>query len=60
MLVACTDREVFPDLSLTTVELNPGRTAREAMDWLLDIVEGRAAARSNIEIPLRLVPRETT
>ena len=53
--MACTDREVFPDLSLTTVEIDPGRTGREAMQLLLDIVEGRGDAHSNIEIPLRLI-----
>jgi DNA-binding LacI/PurR family transcriptional regulator len=59
-IVACTDREVFPDLPLTTIELDPGRTAREAIDLLLDIVEGRNDVPSNIEIPVRLVPREST
>jgi len=59
-VVACTDREVFPGLPLTTVELDPARTAREAMGLLLDIVEGKIEAASNIEIPLRLVPREST
>ncbi len=59
-VVACTDREVFPGLPLTTLELDPGRTAREAMDLLLDIVEGKAETASNIEVPLRLVPREST
>lgn len=59
-IAACTDREVFPNLSLTTIEIDPGRTAREAVGLLLDIVERLADARSNIEIPLRLVPREST
>jgi len=59
-IVACTDREIFPDLPLTTLELDPGHTAREAMGLLLDIVEGRSDVRANIEIPLRLVPRESS
>jgi DNA-binding LacI/PurR family transcriptional regulator len=59
-IVAATDREEFPDLPLTTIELDPARTAREAMDLLLDIVEGRDDVPANIEIPVRLVPREST
>jgi DNA-binding LacI/PurR family transcriptional regulator len=59
-IVACTDRSVFPGLALTTIELDPDRTAREAMGLLLDLIEGREAANLNIEIPLRLVPREST
>jgi len=59
-IAACTDREIFPDLPLTTVEIDPGRTAREAMELLLDIVEGCAIAHPKIEIPLRLVIRESS
>jgi DNA-binding LacI/PurR family transcriptional regulator len=59
-IVACTDRETFPGLPLTTLELDPDRTAREAMGLLLDIVEGRTDLRSQIEIPLRLVPRASS
>jgi len=59
-IAACSDREVFPDLPITTLEIDPGRTAREAVGLLLDIVEGRSGAHPNIEIPLRLVPRVST
>jgi DNA-binding LacI/PurR family transcriptional regulator len=34
------------------------KSIREAMELLLDIVEGRGDAHSNIEIPLRLIARE--
>jgi len=59
-IAACTDREVFPGVPLTAVEIDPDRTAREAVGLLLDIVERRPGARSFIEIPLRFVPRDST
>jgi len=47
-------------LPLTTLELDPDRTARAAVDLLLDIIEARADRHSQIEIPSRLVVRDSS
>lgn len=60
MIVACADYERFPDIPLTTLELNPARTAREAVNLLLDLIEERPIAERTIDIPVRLVPRAST
>jgi DNA-binding LacI/PurR family transcriptional regulator len=59
-IVACTDRQSFSGLPLTTLELDPDRTAREAVNLLLDIIEGRADRCSHVDIPVRLVARESS
>jgi DNA-binding LacI/PurR family transcriptional regulator len=60
MIVACTDREVFPGAPLTTLELDPARTSREAVSLLLDLVEGREPSQRVVEVPVRLVARAST
>lgn len=60
MIVACADYELFPDVPLTTLELDPDRTAREAVNLLLDLIEERPVAERTIDIPVRLVPRAST
>jgi DNA-binding LacI/PurR family transcriptional regulator len=60
MIVACADYDTFPDIPLTTLELNPIQTAREAVNLLLDLIEGRPVSEHSIEIPVRLVPRAST
>jgi len=59
-IVACTDRQTFSGVPLTTLELDPDRTARAAVDLLLDIIEARADRHSQIEIPSRLVVRDSS
>ena len=44
----------------TLVTLNPGRTAAEAVDLLIDVVEGRPPAERLRLIPTRLVERAST
>jgi DNA-binding LacI/PurR family transcriptional regulator len=60
MIVACSDERTFPDISLTTLELDPAETARQAVNLLLDLVEERPVAERSIEIPVRLVARAST
>jgi len=60
MIVACADYDTFPDIPLTTLELNPARTAREAVNLLLDLIEERPVSERSIDIPVRLVTRAST
>ena len=45
---------------LTTLELNPGRTAEEAVELLIELVEGRPPDDRLRLIPTRLVERDST
>jgi DNA-binding LacI/PurR family transcriptional regulator len=48
------------DVPLTTLELDPARTAAEAIDVLVELIEGRPPAERERLIPTRLVVREST
>jgi DNA-binding LacI/PurR family transcriptional regulator len=58
-IIAISDRSDFPGIAFTTVEIDPDRTGRVAVDVLIDLVENKDTARLT-EIPVRLVPREST
>jgi len=61
MLVVAADREQEEaDVSVTTLELDPARTAAEAIDMLVDVIEGRPPFGRLRLIPTRLVEREST
>jgi DNA-binding LacI/PurR family transcriptional regulator len=61
MLAVAADREVpEADLAITTLELDPARTVSEAIDMLVELIEGRQPAERLRLIPTRLVPREST
>jgi DNA-binding LacI/PurR family transcriptional regulator len=60
MIAVCADYDTFPDIPLTTLECNPARTAREAVNLLLDLIEERPVSERSIEIPMRLVQRAST
>lgn len=55
------DRQVSDtSVPLTMLELDPARTATEAVDVLIDLIEGRQPADRERLIPTRLVEREST
>jgi DNA-binding LacI/PurR family transcriptional regulator len=61
MLAVAADREpAGADLALTTLELDPVRTAAEAIDVLVELIEGRPPAERLRLIPTHLVPRAST
>jgi DNA-binding LacI/PurR family transcriptional regulator len=62
VVVVCTDRRTFDDVSVepTTLELDPARTAVEAIDLLVELIKGRAPTQRQRVIPTRLVPRAST
>lgn len=59
-IVAVSDRSSFPGIALTTVELNPAATGRAAVDALVDLIETGSASQRVTEIPVRVVPRDST
>lgn len=59
-VVAFSDRESFPGKSLTSVQLDPTNTARAAVGMLIDLLERGALEQRSLDIPVRLVLRETT
>jgi DNA-binding LacI/PurR family transcriptional regulator len=48
------------NVPLTTLELDPSRTAAEAIDVLVELIEGRPPEERERLIPTRLVIREST
>jgi DNA-binding LacI/PurR family transcriptional regulator len=61
LLVVAADHEpAGVDVALTTLELDPARTAGEAIDMLIDVIEGRAPAQRERLIPTNLVVRDST
>lgn len=61
MLVVAADREpVGAGLTITTLGLEPARTAAEAIDMLVELIEGRPPAERLRLIPTTLVPRAST
>jgi DNA-binding LacI/PurR family transcriptional regulator len=61
LLAVAADREpADADIPLTTLELDPARTASEAIDLLVDVIEGRPPPERERLIATNLVPREST
>ncbi|HYX84487.1 MAG TPA: LacI family DNA-binding transcriptional regulator [Gaiellales bacterium] len=61
LLAVAADREPGEaSVALTTLELDPTRTAAEAVDMLVDLIEGRPPPERMRLIPTRLVVREST
>jgi LacI family transcriptional regulator len=62
LVAVCADRESFDGVAVepTTLNLNPGSTATEAVELLIDVIQGRAPADPRRIIPTRLVPRAST
>ena len=60
VVVAADGQPAGASVPLTALELNPGRTAAEAVDLLIDVVEGRPPAERLRLIPTRLVERAST
>ena len=52
----------FADLptDMTTLEVDPMRTAAAAVDLLIDLIEGQVPEQRQVLIPTRLVPRAST
>jgi DNA-binding LacI/PurR family transcriptional regulator len=59
-LVAFSDRKTFPGMPLTSVELDPTRTARAAAGMLIDLIERGSLEQRTLNIPVRLVRRAST
>jgi DNA-binding LacI/PurR family transcriptional regulator len=59
-VVAFSDRESFPGVPLTSVQLDPAATARTAVNLLIDLIEGGELEQRAIDIPVRLVRRAST
>jgi len=60
VVVAADGQPSGSPVPLTALELNPARTAEEAVDVLIDLVEGRPPAERLRLIPTRLVERAST
>jgi DNA-binding LacI/PurR family transcriptional regulator len=60
VVVAADDQPAGASVPLTTLELNPGRTAEEAVEVLIEVVEGRPPDDRLRLIPTRLVERAST
>ena len=59
-VVAFSDRESFPGLPLTSVQLDPANTARAAVGLLIDLIEHGEVERRSLNIPVELVRRAST
>lgn len=59
-VVAFSDRESFPGVPLTSVQLDPARTARAAVGMLIDSIEQGGLEQRSLNIPVRLVRRAST
>jgi DNA-binding LacI/PurR family transcriptional regulator len=62
LVAVCADRESFEGVAVepTTLNLNPGPTATEAVELLIDVIQGRRPDDPTRIIPTRLVPRAST
>lgn len=60
LAVAADSEPVGSAVSLTALELDPARTAAEAADVLIEVIEGRPPDQRERLIPTRLVVREST
>lgn len=58
--IAADRQPADPRITLTTLELDAARTAEEAVDVLIELVEGRPPAGRMRLIPTRLVPGQST
>ena len=59
-VVAFSDRESFPGLPLTSIQLDPANTARAAVGLLIDLIEHGQVERRSLNIPVELVRRAST
>jgi DNA-binding LacI/PurR family transcriptional regulator len=59
-VVAFSDRESFPGLPVTSVQLDPANTARAAVGMLIDLIEVGELPQRSLNIPVQLVRRATT
>jgi len=59
-IVAFSDRESFPGVPLTSVQLDPRTTARAAVGMLIDLIERGELDQRSLNIPVRLVRRAST
>jgi DNA-binding LacI/PurR family transcriptional regulator len=61
LLAVAADRDpVGAEVPLTTLELDPARTAAEAVDVLVELIEDRTPPQRERLIPTRLVVRDST
>jgi DNA-binding LacI/PurR family transcriptional regulator len=60
LAVAANRDPVAADVPLTTLELDPARTAAEAVDLLIEVIEGRPPPQRERLIPTHLVVRDST
>jgi DNA-binding LacI/PurR family transcriptional regulator len=61
LLAVAADRDpATAGVSLTTLELDPARTAADAVDLLVELIEGRPPRERERMIPTHLVAREST
>jgi DNA-binding LacI/PurR family transcriptional regulator len=59
-VVAFSDRDSFPGLPLTSVQLHPMETARAAVGMLIDLIEHSEVEQPSLNIPVQLVRRAST
>lgn len=60
LIAVAADRVPAADIGLTTLELDPVRTAAEAVDMLIELINGRRPKQRELLVPTRLVAREST
>lgn len=56
-IVAFSDREAFPGVQLTALQLDPATAAKAAVNLLIDLIEGWDVERRTLDVPVRLVRR---
>lgn len=59
-VIAFSDRDSFPGVPITAVQLDPATTARTAVDMLIDLIDDGELEDRTVKIPVRLVPRAST
>jgi DNA-binding LacI/PurR family transcriptional regulator len=59
-VVAFSDRDVFPGVQLTSLQLDPAEAAKVAVNMLIDLIEEGELRSRSVEIPVRLVRRAST
>jgi DNA-binding LacI/PurR family transcriptional regulator len=62
LVVVCADRETFDGVPVepTTLNLHPARTAAEAIDLLIELIDGRPPRQRVRLVPTTLAPRAST
>jgi hypothetical protein len=59
-IVAFSDSDAFPGVQLTALQLDPATAAKAAVNLLIDLIEGEDVEQRTLDVPVRLVRRDST